>query len=337
MRTALIGESVHHRAELAEALPPSFTFATFPADAAHSSEYDDELADCDVVVSLRLRRERGYQFPPVPLLQAPGAGTDGIDQGCLAPSTWLCNVYEHEIPVAEFVLASILDWEMRRGELLQRMAVEPWPALYRDRPLHGEAYRKRLVLVGYGRVGRAVAARAEAFGMELVALDARRALDDPAYVRSPADLKDALAWADYVVVTCPLNESTRGLIGVDELAAMGKHAVIINVARGPIIDEGALYDALSREAIGGAVLDVWYDYPRGSDDVVEPSRYPLASLPNVWASPHASAWTGQLLQRRYGFIADNIRRIAEKRSLLNVVKPGAELTSDADVGEGGRR
>ena len=103
---------------------------------------------------------------------------------------------------------------------------------------------------------------------------------------------------------------------------MKPSAVLINIARGEIIDEAAFYDALSKGRIGGAVLDAWYQYP-GPGETVAPSRFPFDTLPNVRATPHASAWTAPLFARRYAVIADNIGRFYEGVPLHNIVRPGA--------------
>jgi phosphoglycerate dehydrogenase-like enzyme len=107
---------------------------------------------------------------------------------------------------------------------------------------------------------------------------------------------------------------------VAELAAMKRDAVLINVSRAELVDEAALYRALSGGTIGGAVLDVWYGYPKGSDDRVAPSTLPLLDLPNVVATAHSSAWTEALPGRRYAVIADNLKRLREGRPLVNEVR-----------------
>lgn len=130
---------------------------------------------------------------------------------------------------------------------------------------HGEIHSLTLGLIGFGRIGRTIARRAASFGMRILAVDQfADAADGLAEAILPPDrLPEMLAQADFVVIACPLTDRTRGLIGAAELAAMKPTGVLINVSRAPIADEEALYGALQRRIIGGAVLDVWYGYPAG--------------------------------------------------------------------------
>jgi phosphoglycerate dehydrogenase-like enzyme len=100
---------------------------------------------------------------------------------------------------------------------------------------------------------------------------------------------------------------------------MKPDAVLINVSRAPIVDEDALYEALLSKHLGAAYLDVWYQYPLGTDDVVAPSRHRFDALPNAICTPHVSAWTKGLFVRRYGFIGENINRLGRGEDVLNVV------------------
>lgn len=132
-----------------------------------------------------------------------------------------------------------------------------------------------LGIVGLGRIGMAVARRAAAFGMRILATGSRATSDEAAgYGVEAADLDRLLAESDVVTLHCPLTPDTRHLIGAEQLAAMKPTALLVNTARGPIVDEAALADALARGVIAGAGLDVYEDEPRvhpgllGRDDVV---------------------------------------------------------------------
>jgi len=135
---------------------------------------------------------------------------------------------------------------------------------------------------------------------------------------------DLLAAADFIAVTSPLNDQTRGLFDRRAFAKMRSSAVIINIARGAIIDEAALYEALKERRIGAAIIDVWYQYPmQGQVEGPAPSSYPFHELDNVLMTPHASAWTDGLLPRRNRAIATNLNRLARGEPLLNVVRAAA--------------
>lgn len=320
MRVLLVGEAAEHAADLTAHLDPPREVVPLPAEVATTDTHDDRIAADDVVVSLRFRRPTG-PAPLFRLLHVPGAGLDGIDLDHLRPETAVANVFEHEIPIAEYVLARLLEWEIRAGELTDRFTAEAWPGQYRHRVPHGEVHGKTLGLLGYGRIGRAVAARAAAFGMRVLALDEHASDDGIATVFPPDRLPELLAAVDHLVVACPLTERTTGLVDRAALDVMQRHAVVINVSRAEVVDEDALYDALASRSIGGAVLDVWYRYPGPTEPDPPPAHRPFWELPNVWCTPHSSAWTRELSRRRYAVIAENVNRLDAGRPLANLVRP----------------
>ncbi|NYZ14523.1 hypothetical protein HL658_18390 [Azospirillum sp. RWY-5-1] len=321
MKVFMIGEAANHKDKLAAHLSAPLPIISLPREAAQSPQFDTEIGANDVVISLRFSRTGGTA-PDFRLLHVPGAGLDGIDLGSLPGGCTVCNVFEHEIPIAEFVTAAMLNWEIRPDELRRSFATDSWSDTYRARVPHGEIHGRTLGVVGIGRIGRTIAQRARAFGMRILAVDQMAGdgggLADA--VLPPAQLGQVLAVADYLVIACPLTAETRSLIGAGQLRAMKPTAVLINVSRAPIVDEEALYNALSRRLIGGAYLDVWYGYPTGGTDRVPPARFPFEELPNAVCTPHSSAWTSQLPQRRYAFIARNIDRLRSGEPLLNMVR-----------------
>ena len=323
MKIVMIGEAANHKDKLQASLQGSYDIVGLPREAAWSASSDGVIAPDDVVVTLRFARPDGA--PPFRLLHVPGAGLDGIDFGSLPPGCAVCNVFEHEIPIAEFVLLAMLEWQIRLSAMRRSFTPETWSAVYRNRVPHGELFGKTLGLVGFGRIGRAIAVRARTFGMRVIALDATTT--DPAglaeIVLPPSEQPRLLADADFLVIACPLTENTRGSIDSDALGHMKPSAVLINISRAEIVDEDALYRALADGVIAGAFLDVWYCYPAGSDDAAPPSRQPFHTLPNVYATPHSSAWTDALPRRRYAVIAENIRRLGGNEPLLNLVRPAA--------------
>lgn len=323
MKVFMIGEAANHADKLTAGLSAGWSIVPLPREAAHSGVFDDQIACDDVVISLRYRRDEG-QGPVFRLLHIPGAGTDGIDFASLSPQTTVCNVYEHEIPIAEYVLSAMLDWEIRAADMRRRFSPEGWSDAYRSRVPHGEVYAKTLGVVGFGRIGRAIATRARGFGMRIVAVDGHGETNGLANEVLPSDqFRSVLPRADFLVLACPLTPATRGMIGTAELKAMKPDAVLINISRAEIAEEAALFEALSARTIAGAFLDVWYRYPVAADDQVEPSAYPFHTLENAVCTPHCSAWTVQLPHRRYARIADNLERMRRGEALMNVVKSPA--------------
>ena len=257
------------------------------------------------------------------LVQVPGAGIDRIDRAALPAGTLLANAYGHEAGIAEYVIGAMLflarDLGRLDGKLRQGVWESQWAVGASAPPLWQELAGKTLGILGYGRIGQAVARRARAFDMEVCAIrrDASRSLTDEfASVGGPERLDDVLRRSDYLAITLSLSEHTSGLIGERELALMKRSAVLINVARGEIVNQAALYRALADNAIAGAALDVWYRYPTDGNATL-PGDYPFQQLTNVLMTPHVSGWTEGMLQARSKVIAENIARIGSGEPLLN--------------------
>jgi phosphoglycerate dehydrogenase-like enzyme len=320
MKVVMIGEAASHRQQIAAVLDQPVEFIGLPAAAADDVFYDEQIAGADVLVAMRLQRAPGAA-PKVPLLHVPGAGLDRIAFNALDPDTVVCNAFEHEIPIAEYTLLAMLQHEIRLDTIRASFDDARWSDSYRGRIPHGELFGKTLGIIGFGRIGQCIAIRAKAFGMQVVALSSQTEIGDlPVDQFLPRSEKTRLyQMADYLTIACPLDETTRGLIDRQALAHMKRGAVLINVSRAAIVDEDALFEALVEKHLGAAYLDVWYQYPLGSDDVVPPSRHRFDTLPNAICTPHSAAWTEGLFTRRYGFIGENINRLRRGELLLNVV------------------
>jgi phosphoglycerate dehydrogenase-like enzyme len=170
-----------------------------------------------------------------------------------------------------------------------------------------------------------VARFASAYDMKVIAAG-RRPLPEPVpaegdfqYGIGQEALEKVLREADFVLVSTPLVDATRGLIGQHELGLMRSDAYLINPARGHIVDEKALYEALASGSIAGAAIDTWYEYPVGRDDSPRPSKYPFWELDNVIMTPHHSGATEGTRTRRAATVAANIDRLAAGLPLENVI------------------
>jgi phosphoglycerate dehydrogenase-like enzyme len=144
---------------------------------------------------------------------------------------------------------------------------------------------------------------------------ARLGLD---WIGQPDRLPELLTKSDAVVLSAPLTAETEGMIGAAELRGMKATAVLVNVGRGPLVSERALYEALRDREIAGAAIDVWYSYPVAGS-TAEPSRYPFGELDNVLLTPHVSGLTAETYRGRIGDIVANISRLASGERLENVV------------------
>jgi phosphoglycerate dehydrogenase-like enzyme len=175
-------------------------------------------------------------------------------------------------------------------------------------------------LLGFGHIAQTVALRAKALGMRVHVAN-RSPINHPAVDQSWTldGLHEFMASTDVVVVSLPLTSSTAGLVDAPAIAAMRPDAVLMNVGRGAVIDETALYNALKAHQIGGAVIDTWYQYPTPTQAECAPSQYDFASLDNVLMTPHMSGWTAGTVRRRQETLADNIGRLSRGEPLVNVL------------------
>ena len=223
-------------------------------------------------------------------------------------------------PMADTVLAMMLHFARGLDFAVRAQADARWdkgPFIAAGAPVR-EISEGTLGLLGLGGIGEAVARRGRALGMRVAALR-RSGRPGPAgveIVSGDGALDRLLAVSDYLVVTVPLTEETRGMIGARELALLPRGAVLVNVARGEVVDEDALAAALAEGRLRGAGLDVFAREPL-------PPESPLWSLPNVLVTPHVSGASHGFWRRQAGLIAENLRRWAAGDPLLNVVDKNA--------------
>ena len=300
---------------------------TVPCEIVVASEADivPRLPEIDVLVTMGLTAEMGQAATRLKLVQVPGAGVDRVDRAAVPAGAVLANAYGHEVGIAEYVIGAMLaltrefsrlDAALRRGDWQSRWAVGTPPP-----PLWPELAGRTIGILGYGRIGQNIARRARAFEMQVCAIrrDVGQSMeDDLALLGGPDILDKVLERSDYVVVSMPANPETIGSIGEAQLRRMKRSAYLINVARGEIVEEDALYHALAQRTIAGAALDVWYRYPREPGPTA-PAARPFHELPNVLMTPHVSGATDGTLEGRTKLIAENIRRIACGETPLNRV------------------
>ncbi len=229
--------------------------------------------------------ERGLR-----LIQQPAAGTDAIDKAAAAArGIPVCNAPgANQTAVAECTLLLLLLCARRWGAARQTFELAQIGS-----PLGTELSGAHLVVVGAGRTGQAVATRAEALGMRVTVIDSKA---------GRAGLLEALASADAVSLHVPLTPATTGLVDAEALAAMPAHALLVNVARGPVIDRVALEAALARGHLGGVGLDVFWQEPWDPRD-------PLFQDPRVVTLPHVAGSTTQAFDGIAAIVVDNVNRL----------------------------
>jgi phosphoglycerate dehydrogenase-like enzyme len=295
---------------------------TLVSDACNGPGEARALSAADVVIGVRYGRD--HPRLSARLYQLPAAGYDKLDFDALPEGCAVCNCFGHEQAIAEYVMSALLARHVPIADADARLRRGDW-RYWAGGPggVRTELGSESIGIIGHGHIGRTVAERALAFGMAVHVAN-RSPVADPRYAGSYglAALGDMLGRVDIVLNTLPLTDATSGLIGEAEVAAMQPHAILMNVGRGPVIDEDALYEALSRRRIGGAILDTWYVYPGPDNPSPKPGHRPFHELANVTMTPHMSGWTEGTIARRRATIAENANRLAAGEPLVNVLRAG---------------
>ncbi|MGE5270338.1 MAG: 2-hydroxyacid dehydrogenase [Thiohalocapsa sp.] len=282
----------------------------------------DAASDSDILVSNHWRAD----YPALPrlrLVQSVATGIELFDTSVLPKGIPICNSFGHETAIAEYVVMTMLALHHRLFEIageFQRLASWRSSWVQSGEP-HGEVRGTTLGIVGLGRVGLEVAHRATPFGVRVLAANRspRPAGDGVERVFPLAELDRMLAQCDTVAVCTALGPETEGLFDARRLAQMKPGAFLVNIARGQVVDEDALYAALREGRLGGAALDVWWQYPTAAEPNRRGSRHPFHELPNVIVTPHNSGWTRGMVRRRWDEIAENLRRFVAGEPLINIV------------------
>ena len=230
-----------------------------------------------------------------------GTGLDAIDiPAATRRGIWVTSVPDYSVDeVSTHVFASVA-----AGNWYDADAIEPAPRL------KGQV----LGLIGYGRIGRTVAAKARALGLQVIVYDPFIEIDAAGAGVAPVDLDSLLADSDFISLHCPLSESSRHIINAANLAKMKASAYLINTARGELIEEGALLDAVASGRIAGAALDVLSVEP-------PPPDFPLLHEEGITITPHAGWYSeASKLDVRVKAIDDVLRVLKgqEPRSPVNV-------------------
>lgn len=272
-------------------------------------------------------RPTAAQIDAAPSLRAvivPFAGVPGPTLKLMAdyPHISLHNLHHNARATAEMTVTLLLaaakfvvpiDAELRRHD---------WTSRYRQRPiatLHG----MRALILGYGRIGRHIAPPLQALGMRVTGVRRTGAADAENGVQVyPSDaLPQLLPETDALICTLPLTEETRAMIGAAELDLLPDDAIVVNVGRGPVMDERALYEALRDGKLRAAAIDVWYHYPETEAEWANtpPSDYPFHELDNVVMSPHRAGFIGMAENTRLHHLADLLNAAAVGRPISNEV------------------
>lgn len=245
------------------------------------------------------------QMPDLRVIQTLSAGVDKLI-GLVPPEVVLCDAGgTRDIAVAEWVLAAILASTRMLPELRDRQRAHDW-SWTQSRELAGAT----VLILGYGSIGAAVEARLDAFGVRII----RVARHARAGVHAVGELRSLLGLAEIVVVLLPLTSATEGLLDEAMLSHLAPGALLVNAARGPIVDTDALLTLLTAGRVTAA-LDV-------TDPEPLPADHPLWDAPSVSITPHCAGDTQAAEHRAFALVGDQIRRYQRGEALANVVEHG---------------
>src|SRR5581483_11050864 len=277
---------LHHRVDLcnAPAWVPERLAREFPdVEVVHRSDYRDleqQIRDADIFIGWSLRGEQFRAATRLRWIHSPAAAVHQLMSPQLAASNIiLTNAREvHGPVVAEHALTLLMALAKRLPSCMRFQREHYWgqEALWNENPRPRELAGATLCMVGLGSIGSNVAQRALALGMRVIAVRQHpdTTTNGSIMIGGPAQLNSFLEQADFVVLAAPLTPETKGMINAARLAKMRTDAYLVNVARGPLVDESALFHALTKHDIAGAALDVFPSEPLPADS-------PLWDLENV--------------------------------------------------------
>lgn len=301
------------------------------AEKFNDDEFDQLLDDTtEVVYAFRVPKNIMELAPNLKWLQLLGAGCDHLEGNPLIKSGVLVSTASgvHATPIAEYVLAVILGFYRGLPKSYRAQMEKHWIP-QGEHVLTSREFRRRTVaIIGYGSIGREVARLAKPFGVHVLAVkrDPSQLAEDgytepglgdpdgsiPDSVYGTDQLEDVLARSDVVVLAMPSTAETKGMFGAQQFAAMKEGSYIVNIARGHVIDDDALIDALNNGPVLGAALDVFNQEPL-------PTDHPYWAMEQVILTSHLSGASRPHLRRVFEILCENIPRYVNGDPLLNQV------------------
>ena len=309
----VLADPTERELALLEELPEGVTIAAGNAVDAFARTAEDAAVIFSWSIAGKLLEQVFGMAPRVRWVHSRSAGLDGVLFPALreSPAVLTNGTGVFSQSLGEFVIGAALYFAKDFRRMIRNQEAGRWEQ-FDIEPLEG----KTLGIVGYGDIGRAIAKRARAMEMKVLALRKRpeQSAGDPQVDEVfPTERRlEMLARCDYVAAAAPLTPETRGLIGEAELRAMKPTAVVMNVGRGPVVDEAALVRALEEGRIRGAALDVFDKEPLAAG-------HPFYRMANVLLSPHCADHTPDWLEQAMRFFLKNYERFSRGETLLNVV------------------
>jgi phosphoglycerate dehydrogenase-like enzyme len=282
------------------------------------SHVDQEILDAEIAITWSVRPAQIAAAKKLRWIHSPAAAVHQlIFPELINSDIVLTNAREvHGPVVAEHVIALIFALAKKIPDAVRLQEKREWgqQKMWDELPRVREVADATVGLVGLGSIGHAVAKCAKALGMRVVAVreHPEKGSEGADAVFGPAQIDEVFRQADYIALAAPVTDSTKAIANAERLALMKPDACLINVGRGPLVDEAALAAALREKKIGGAALDVFPKEPLVVDS-------PLWDVPNLLITPHTAALTDKLWERHYALFSENLRRYLAGQPLLGVV------------------
>jgi phosphoglycerate dehydrogenase-like enzyme len=284
-------------------------------------DYDrlpQEIPDTDVLIGWSIKPEQFRAAHRLKWIHSPAAAVHQLMFSELVNSnvTVTNSGDVHGAVVAEHAMALLLALAKRFPQAMRYQQKKKWSqeTLWEEQPRTREISGATVAVVGMGSIGREFTMRAKALGMRVLAVreNPEKGPSGADAVYGPSQLDSVLPQANYLLLCTPVTPATTGLMDKARLNRMKPDSYLINVGRGPLVDEEALLDALRSGKIAGAGLDVFTEEPLPPDS-------PFWILENVLITPHTAAVTERLWERHYQLICENLKRFLEGRPLLNLI------------------
>lgn len=281
--------------------------------------------DAEILLSGRVSGEFIQKATKLRMIQSFGAGIDKIDMDAASERDDLivCNSHVNSAEVAEYAISLLFavakyiipsDRELRTGNWIHR-----WGG-----PVHNIEIRgKKVLIIGLGHIGSDIARRLKSFDVTINAATrsgTSRNADLVDSVVSIKEMKSQVEDSDFIILSLPLTDESKGLVDSEFLSWMKPTSILVNISRGPIVDELALYEVLKEKRIHGAGIDVWWRYPskwRGT--VIPPADVPFHELDNIVVSPHRAAYSENIRSDLNRFAGENILRFIRGETPLNII------------------
>lgn len=281
--------------------------------------------DVDIIASNRVPRELLESGSRLKMIQTFAAGVENIDFAALQnqDDIIVCNSHINAAEVAEYAITLLFtvakniipnDRELRKGD---------WKYAFGGLSPNIEIRNKTCLILGLGSIGSEIAKRLRAFDVKLFAATRSGSSKHADLVEKLVkidEVKPLVEESDFIILSLPLTSDSKGLVNENFISWMKSDSILVNISRGPIVNEKALFDALRDNRIRGAGLDVWWRYPkkwRGKGD--PPSDVPFQELDNLVASPHRAGYSENTEREYFQFAGENILRFINSETPFNIV------------------